>query len=101
MPRLRRLRSQESVATDDGLRGAGQVADARGHLGARVPELRQPRLRRVLEDAVAAGLGISCKNVDDAALATLPDFPALRELTPIGFQDDGFRHIGRCRASNG
>jgi hypothetical protein len=42
-------------------------------------------------------LGVGCANVEDAALATLPDFPALRELTPIGFQDDGFRHIGKCR----
>ncbi len=42
------------------------------------------------------GLGVSCKNVDDEALSTLPAFPALRELTPIGVQDDGFRHIGRC-----
>jgi hypothetical protein len=41
--------------------------------------------------------GIGCKNVDDAALSTLPDFPALREITPIDFQDDGFRHVGRCR----
>ena len=43
------------------------------------------------------GFGIGCKNVDDEALATLPDFPALRELTPIGFQDAGFRHVGRCQ----
>jgi hypothetical protein len=42
------------------------------------------------------GLGVSCKNVDDAALSTLPQFPALRELTPIDVQDDGFRHVGRC-----
>ena len=34
--------------------------------------------------------------MDDAALATLPQFPSLRELTPVGFQDWGFRHIGRC-----
>jgi hypothetical protein len=42
------------------------------------------------------GLGVSCKNVDDEALSTLPRFPALRELTPIGVKDDGFRHIGQC-----
>jgi len=42
-------------------------------------------------------LGIGCRNVEDAALAALPEFPALRELTPIEFQDEGFRHIGRCR----
>jgi hypothetical protein len=42
------------------------------------------------------GFGIGCKNVDDRALSALPDFPSLRELTPIGFQDAGFVHVGRC-----
>lgn len=32
----------------------------------------------------------------DAGLATLPGFPALRELTPIGMKDDGFAYAGRC-----
>src|SRR5205085_3192095 len=26
-----------------------------------------------------------------------PNFPALRELTPVGMQDDGFRHVGGCK----
>ncbi len=26
----------------------------------------------------------------------MPQFPALRELTPIDVKDDGFRHVGRC-----
>jgi len=43
------------------------------------------------------GIGVGCKNVDDEALSTLPHFPALQELTPIGMKDDGFRHVGRCR----
>jgi hypothetical protein len=43
------------------------------------------------------GLGVSCRNVADNALAALPAFPALRELTPIDVRDDGFRHIGRCQ----
>ncbi|MBI1786721.1 MAG: hypothetical protein HYR60_04095 [Acidobacteria bacterium] len=34
--------------------------------------------------------------MDDQALSTLPDFPSLRELTPIEVKDDGFRHVGRC-----
>jgi hypothetical protein len=34
--------------------------------------------------------------VDGDALATLPSFPALRELTPIALKDDGFLHVGRC-----
>jgi len=43
------------------------------------------------------GLAVSCKFVDDAALASLPDFPALRELMPMDVNDDGFRHVGSSR----
>jgi hypothetical protein len=46
-----------------------------------------PRLR-----ALSVGLG----NVGDAALASLREFPALRELMPMGVPDDGYRHIGQC-----
>jgi hypothetical protein len=42
-------------------------------------------------------LAVSCQNVDNTALSTLPQFPALRELTPIDFKDEGFRHVGDCR----
>ena len=42
-------------------------------------------------------LGVSCLNVDDAALAALPDFPALRELMPMDVPDAGYRHIAKCR----
>ena len=97
MPRLRRLRIQGSVATEDGFVALaksqtieqiwGRVCSNFGSRGF-VAFSKMPSLR---------SLGIGCKNVDDAALATLPDFPALRELTPIDFHDDGFRHIGRCR----
>jgi hypothetical protein len=41
-------------------------------------------------------LGVSCKQVSDEALASLRDFPSLRELTSIDVTDGGFRHIGRC-----
>ena len=43
------------------------------------------------------GLAVSCKFVDDAALANLPDFPSLKELVPMDVGDDGFRHIGRSQ----
>jgi hypothetical protein len=97
MPRLKRLRIQESVATDDGFTALarsqtiegiwGRVCQHFGSLGF-VAFSKMPSLR---------SLGIGCRNVDDAALATLPEFPVLKELTPIDFQDDGFRHIGSCR----
>ncbi len=97
MPRLKRLRIQESVATEDGFVTLAKSQTIEGiwgrvcqNFGSRgfVAFSRMPSLR---------SLGIGCKNVDDATLATLPEFPALRELTPIDFHDDGFRHIGRCR----
>jgi hypothetical protein len=97
MPSLKRLRIQESVADDDGFVALAKSQTIEGiwgrvcqNLGTRgfVAFSKMPSLRN---------LGIGCKNVDDAALATLPEFPALRELTPIDFQEAGFRHIGRCR----
>ena len=54
MPRLRRLRAQETVATDDGFEALSQSKNDRVLLGTRVPELRQPGIRRALEDAGAA-----------------------------------------------
>jgi hypothetical protein len=43
------------------------------------------------------GLAVSCKFVDDEGLATLQDFPALKELMPMDVNDEGFRHIGRSQ----
>jgi hypothetical protein len=34
--------------------------------------------------------------VEDAAVAELPEFPALRELMPMDVPDEGYRHIARC-----
>jgi hypothetical protein len=97
IPRLQRLRAQEAVATDEGFEALAASRTLEYFWGRECPNFgshgfvalsKMPRLR---------GLGVGCKNVADAALSRLPDFPALEDLTPIGFQDDGFRHIGRCR----
>jgi hypothetical protein len=96
IPRLRSLRCQEAEATDEGFEALSRSATlARlwgrecAHFGSRgfVALSKMPALRT---------LGIGCANVDDAALSTLPRFQSLRELTPIGVKDDGFRHIGKC-----
>src|SRR5437763_1027242 len=42
------------------------------------------------------GDAVGSKNVDDESLSPLPHFPALRELTPVGMTDPGFRHVGAC-----
>lgn len=97
MPKLRELRAQESVASDDGFTALGRSKTLEGFWGRVCPNFGSRGFVAFSKIPTLKKLGIGCANVDDAALATLPDFPALRELTPIGFRDDGFRHIGRCR----
>ena len=96
IPKLRNLRAQEAVATDEGFEALSRSPTLAGFWGRVCPNFgsrgflafsRMPALQR---------LGIGCGNVDDDALAAFPRFPALRELTPIGVRDPGFRHIGRC-----
>jgi hypothetical protein len=96
IPRLKRLRAQEAVASDAGFAALSASQSLEGLWGRVCPNFgsrgfvalsRLPRLR---------SLGIGCGNVDDDALAALPHFPALRELTPIGFSDAAFRFVGAC-----
>jgi hypothetical protein len=96
IPRLRKLRAQGTVATDEGFESLSRSQTLEQlwtretpHLGSRgfLALSRMPALR---------SLGVSCKQVSDEALAAFPEFPSLRELTPIDVTDPGFRHIGRC-----
>ncbi len=96
IPKLKKLRAQDSSVTDEGFLALAQSASLEEFWGRTAPGLtgrgfvafaKMPRLRV---------LGIGCENVADASLARLPDFPALATLTPIGFSDDGFRHVGKC-----
>ena len=97
IPRLRALRAQEAVATDEGFDALSRSATLARLWGRVCPNFGSRGFIALLEACRrCAALGIGCANVDDAALSTLPRFPALRELTPIGVKDDGFRHIGRC-----
>jgi hypothetical protein len=96
IPRLRRLRIQESAATDDGFEALSRSPSITHIWGRECPHFASRGFLALSKMPVLRGFGISCKNVDDHALSTLPDFPSLRELTPIGFRDDGFAHIGRC-----
>lgn len=96
VPRLRRLRAQESVATEDGFVALSRSKTLEFFWGRECPNFGSLSFRAFSKMPSLRGLGVGCAKVDDEALATLPQFPSLRELTPIGFQDDGFRHIGRC-----
>jgi hypothetical protein len=96
MPRLQNLRAQEAVATDDGFEALSRSQTLEGFWGRVCPNFGSRGFRAFSRMPALRKLGIGCRNVDDAALSTLPLFPSLRELTPIDVQDDGFRHVGRC-----
>jgi hypothetical protein len=95
--KLKRLRIQEAVATDVGFAALarsesleaiwGRVCEGFGDVGF-AAFAQMPRLAR---------MGIGLGNVSEAVLERLPEFPALRELTPIGLGDEGFRNVGQCR----
>jgi hypothetical protein len=96
MPRLRKLRAQETVATDEGFEALSQSRTLEFIWGRNCRNLGGRGFVALSKMPALRGLGVSCENVDDNALATLPEFPALRELTPIDMKDAGFCHIGRC-----
>ena len=96
LPRLRLLRAQGTVATDEGFEALSQSTSLEGFWGRECPHLGNRGFLALSTMPSLGRLGVSCKNVDDTALAALPDFPALRELTPIDVNDQGFVHVGRC-----
>jgi hypothetical protein len=96
IPRLRKLRAQEAAATDEGFEALSQSKTLESFWGRECPGLGSRGFIALSKMPSLRGLGVSCKNVDDAALSTLPHFPSLRELTPIDVKDDGFRHVGGC-----
>jgi hypothetical protein len=97
IPRLRNLRAQGAVADDDGFEALSRSRTIEGIWGRECPNLGSRGFIALSQMPALRSLGVSCKNVDDEALSTLPAFPALRELTPIDVTDDGFRHVGRCQ----
>ena len=96
LPKLRMLMGQGTVATDDGFRNFSRSQTIEYIWGRECPNLHGPGFVAMSRMPALKGMAVSCKFVDDAALASLPDFPALRELLPMDVGDAGFRHIGRC-----
>jgi hypothetical protein len=97
LPKLRMLMGQGTVATDEGFRSLSRSQTIEYIWGRECPNLKGPGFVALSRMPALKGLAVSCKFVDDAALASLPDFPALKELVPMNVGDDGFRHIGRSQ----
>ena len=96
IPTLRMLMGQGTVATDEGFKSLSGSQTIEYIWGRECPNLKGRGFMALAGMRALKGLAVSCKFVDDEALATWPDFPALKELLPMDVSDDGFRHIGRC-----
>jgi len=96
IPRLRMLMGQGAIAGDKGFEALSRSQSIEYIWGRECPNLSGPGFAALAAMPALRGIALSCRNVDDAALATLPRFPALRELMPMDVQDEGFRHVGRC-----
>lgn len=95
LPKLRMLMGQGAVATDDGFKSLSRSQTIEYLWGRECPNLSGPGFVALSRMPRLKGLAVGCKLVDDTALASLPDFPSLKELVPMEVTDDGFRHIGR------
>jgi hypothetical protein len=96
-PRLRMLMAQGAVATDAGFAALSGSRTLEFLWGRDCPNLTGRGFAAMSRMPALRGLGVSCKQVDDAALATLPEFPALTQFMPMDVTDEGFRHVGACR----
>src|SRR5215510_11744642 len=96
LPKLRMLMGQGTVATDEGFEIFARSQTIEYLWGRECPNLTGRGFVALSRMPELKGLAVSCKFVDDAALAKLTDFPSLKELMPMDVSDDGFRHIGRC-----
>ena len=97
LPSLRMLMGQGTVATDEGFRSLSQSQTIEYFWGRECPNLTDSGFIALSRMPALKGLAVSCKSVSDAALASLPDFPSLKELMPMDVRDDGFRHIGSSK----
>ena len=96
IPRLRMLMGQGTVATDKGFAALSRSQTIEYIWGRECPHLTGRGFAALSAMPALRGLAVSCKLVDDGALAMLPRFPALRALMPMDVSDAGFRHVGRC-----
>ena len=97
IPQLRMLMAQGTVASDEGFKALSRSQTLELLWGRECHNLAGGGFSALSTMPALRGLAVSCKNVDDASLSTLPRFPALRELMPMDVDDTGFRHVGECR----
>src|SRR5437868_1736904 len=101
IPALRMLMAQGTIADDAGFAALSRSQTLEYLWGRECPNLKNRGFNALASMPALKGLAVSCKNVDDSALAALPGFPALNALMPMDVTDDGFRHVGKCERLEG
>lgn len=96
MPHLRFLSVQDTSAGDTGFIALSASQSIEQIWGRRCHNLRSAGFVALSRMPRLRSIAVSCLNVDDSAVASLPSFPALRELMPMDIPDAGYRHIGKC-----
>jgi len=96
LPALRMLLAQQPAAGDDGFVGLSRSRTLEYLWGRQCPRLTGRGFAALTMMPSLKGLAVSCKFVEDAALALLARSPALRSLMPMDVTDQGFRHVGQC-----
>jgi hypothetical protein len=95
LPHLRMMMCQDTAAGNAGFRALSESRTLEYLWGRRCYNLGGDGFTALGRIPTLKGLSVSCRNVEDGALATLPDFPALTEFMPMDVPDAGFRHVGR------
>jgi hypothetical protein len=96
LPHLAMLLAQGPAAGDEGFEGLSRSRTLEYLWGRECAHLTGRGFAAMATMPSLKGLAVSCKYVDDQALAMLPRFPSLRALMPMDVSDEGFRHVGRC-----
>ena len=96
LPHLRMLLAQGAVAGDAGFEALARSQTIEYIWGRDWENFHSKGFQALSKMPALKGLAANFKNVDDAVLSLLPQFPALRELTPMNVPDAGFRHVGEC-----
>src|SRR5215831_4729901 len=83
LPRLRMLMCQDTGTSDDGFLALSRSRTLEYLWGRRCYGLTGRGFSAIARMPALRGLSVSCKNVDDGALARLPEFPSLVEVMPM------------------
>ena len=96
LPHLRFLLCQDTTAGDDGFVALSRSRTIEHIWGRRCYNLQRRGFMALSTMPSLRHLSVSCKNVDDEGLSSLPRFPVLQEVMPMDVPDACYRYIGRC-----